>query len=213
MTPIRVLIVDDHPMVRRGLRSLLSSYPDIEVAGDFADGVAVLECAANLKPDVILMDIKMPGLDGVAVAQRLRHVVPEAKIIHLTAYEDAEYLQSAFRAGAYANLLKSVSDETVVDTEPRDHAREHLLSPTLIDQVLQQFQTLAQLQARSGAGLSEKDVQLLKLISEGATNEEIAKAMYWSARTVKRRVEEISAKLEARNRTQAVTEAIKRGLI
>ncbi len=213
MNPIRVVVVDDHPMVRRGLRSLLSAYPDIEVVGEFEDGAATLKSAPALQPDVILMDIKMPGMDGVALAHQFHQIAPQAKIIHLTAYEDDEYLQSSFRSGAYAYLLKSASDETVVNTVRRVHAGERLLSPSLINKVLEQFQNLAQSEARHQAGLEEQDLQILVLVAQGATNEDIAKTTSWSERTVKRRIEEICEKLGTRNRAQAVAEAIKRGLI
>jgi two-component system, NarL family, response regulator DevR len=199
--------------VRRGLRSLLSAYPDIEVVGDFEDGASTLQTAPALLPDVILMDIKMPGMDGVAVAHQLQQIAPKAKVIHLTAYEDDEYLQSAFRAGAYAYLLKSASDETVVDAVRRVHAGERVLSPSLMNKVLQQFQNLAQSEARNQAGLDEQDLQVLALVARGATNDDIAKSISWSERTVKRRIEEICEKLGTRNRTQAVAEAMKRGLI
>ena len=213
MNPIRVVIVDDHPMVRQGLRSLLSEYSDMLVIGEFADGATTLDAAAALQPDVILMDIKLPGMDGIALSQRIQQIVPQAKIIHLTAYEDDEYLLSAFRAGAFAYLLKSAPHEIVVDTIRRVYRGEHLLSPTLMDQVLRQFKNLAQMQAHQNAKLTEEDVRVLRLVAQGATNEEIAAAMFWSERTVRRKTDEIIAKLAARNRTQAVAEAIKRGWI
>lgn len=213
MAPIRIVIVDDHPMVRQGLRSLLSEYADMQVVGEFADGAATLESVATLEPDVILIDIKLPGMDGITVSQRAQQIVPRAKIIHLTAYEDDEYLQSAFRAGAFGYLLKSAPHEIVVDTIRRVCRGEHLLSPSLMDQVLRQFKNLAQMQAQQEANLSEEDVQVLRLVAQGATNDEIAAAMFWSERTVRRKTEEIIVKLGARNRTQAVAEAIKRGWI
>jgi DNA-binding NarL/FixJ family response regulator len=213
MNPIRVLIVDDHPMVRRGLRSLLSEYSDIEVVGDLADATSTLESFATLQPDVILMDIKLPGMDGITVAHRLLQIAPQTKIIHLTAYEDNEYLQSAFRAGAHAYLLKSAPHEIVIDTIRRVYQGEHLISLNLMDQVLRQFSDLANAQARQDAGLSAEDIKALQLMAKGATNDEIAEAMFWSERSVRRKIEEINAKLTARNRTQAVAEAIKRGLI
>ncbi len=210
---IRVIIIDDHPMVRRGLRSLLSTYSDIEVVADFEDGTAALQAAPALQPDVFLVDIKLPGMNGLALARRLLEIIPTAKIIHLTAHDDAEYLTSSIRAGASAYLLKTASDDTVVDTVRRVHAGERLLSPSLMGQVLQQFQHLAQSHAQHQAGLDEQDIEVLKLMAVGATNENIAETLYWSGRTVKRRIEDICDSLGTRNRTQAVAEAIKRGLI
>src|SRR5512144_1575675 len=114
--PIRVLIVDDHAMVRRGLRSLLSSYPDICVVGEAADGAGALLDAVQLVPHVILLDIQMFGVNGIEIASRILHSVPGVKVIILTAYDNEEYVLGAFRAGVHAYLLKNSSDETVVET-------------------------------------------------------------------------------------------------
>ncbi len=213
MDNIRVLIVDDHPTVRRGLKSLLSSYPDIEVVGEAEDGPAALRAAADLSPEIILLDIQLPGLDGIGVANQLQHSAPQAKVIALSAYEDEQYIFSALRAGAYAYLLKSTSDETLVNTIRGVNKGERLLSPALMDRVLQRFQVLAQDHVRQESGLSEEELKVLGLIAQGATNEEIAKQMYWSERTAKRKVEEITSRLNAKNRAQAVAEAIRKGLI
>ncbi len=200
-------------MVRRGLRSLLSAYPEIQVVGEAEDGPGASRACAHLSPDIILLDIKMPGQDGVQVAGELLKQAPQAKIIFLTAFEDEEYLLSAFRAGAYAYLLKNTSDETVVEAIRLVFQGKRLLSPTLMDSVLKQFQSLAKSKETEPIGLSEKERTVLKMLSEGATNEEIAKQVYWAERTVKRIVEEIVSKMGARNRTQAVAEAVRRGLL
>jgi len=213
MDIIRVLIVDDHPMVRRGLISLLSAHPDIQVVGETEDGTSALRAAIELTPEIILLDIQLPGLDGVEIAKLLRRAVPEAKIIALTAYDNEEYVFNAMRVGVYAYLLKRTSDETVVEAVRMVHAGKRLLSPALMDQVLRQFQTLAQTQAAHDAGLTEQETHVLSMVAQGATNEEIARTSHWSERTVKREVEEIMLKLGARNRAQAVAEGIRRGLI
>lgn len=213
MDIIRVLIVDDHPMVRRGLISLLSAHSDIQVVGEAEDGPSALRAAIELTPEIILLDIQLPGLDGVEIAKLLRRAVPEAKIIALTAYDNEEYVFNAMRVGVYAYLLKRTSDETVVEAVRMVHAGKRLLSPALMDQVLRQFQTLAQTQAAHDAGLTEPETQVLSMVAQGATNEEIARTTHWSERTVKREIEEIMLKLGARNRAQAVAEGIRRGLI
>lgn len=209
--PIRVLIVDDHPMVRRGLHSLLSSYADIEVAGEAEEGTAALQAVTALDPDVVLLDIQMLGADGVEIAARIVKSTPQVKIIVLTAYDNEEYVLGAFRAGAHAYLLKNSSDETVVEAIRLVHQGKRLLSPSLMDQVLRQFHTLAQ--ASHAPELSRDELHVLSLIASGATNEEIAKETHWSERTVKRKLEEISEKLGARNRAHAVAIAIKEGLV
>lgn len=213
MDTIRVLIVDDHPMVRRGLKSLLSSYPDITVVGEASDGAAALRAASELAPGVVLLDIQLPGLDGVEVAYKLRHANPDVRIIALTAFENEEYVLKAMQAGAYAYLLKSTSDETVVEAIRLVDQGKRTLTPSLMNGVLRQFQALAQAQARSEVDLSEQDIKVLTMIAQGATNEEIAQDTHWSERTVKREIEEVMLKLSARNRAQAVAEAIRRGLI
>jgi two-component system response regulator DevR len=213
LAPIRVLIVDDHPMVRRGLRSLLSSYPDIEVVGEAGDGTVALQAATELCPHVILLDIQMFGVGGIEIASRILCNVPQARIIILTAYDNEEYILGAFRAGAYAYLLKNSSDETVVETIRLVQQGQRLLSPSLMDQVLRQLHVLAQAQASHEHNLSQDEVHVLARIADGATTEEIAGEIYWSERTVKRKIEEITAKLGARNRAQAVAIAVKEGLI
>ncbi len=211
--PIRVLIVDDHPMVRRGLHSLLSSYPDIAVVGEAENGTAALEAVAALAPHVVLLDIQMFGLDGIQAASSILRSSPQVKIIILTAYDNEEYILGAFRAGVYAYLLKNSSDETVVETIRRVQQGQRLLSPSLMDQVLRQLHILAQSHASPDFELSEDEVQVLACIASGATNDDIARDTHWSERTVKRKLKEIAAKLGARNRSQAVAIAIREGLI
>ena len=210
---IRVLIVDDHPIVRRGLWSLLSAYPDIEIVGEAEDATAALQAVKDLAPQVILLDIQMAGVGGIEIASRILRAAPQTKIIILTAYDNDEYVLGAFRAGAYAYLLKNSLDETVVETIRLVHQGRRLLSPSLMDQVLRQFHVLAQAHASHQHQLSPDDVRVLALIANGATNEEIAKETHWSESTVKRKIEEIAATLGARNRAQAVAIAIKEGLI
>ena len=210
---IRVLIVDDHATLRRGLRSLLLPHNDMEVVGEAAEGTAAVQAAMEFSPDVILLDIKMLGLDGIEIASQLASKAPNSKIIILTAYDSDEYILRAFQAGAQAYLLKSGVDETVVDAIRQVHSGRRLFSPGLMDQVLRQFQTLAQSSPANGPGVSDEELSVLRLIAEGATNEEIAKEKYWSARTAKRKVEEIVAKLGAKNRAQAAADAVRKGLI
>lgn len=213
MEPISVLIVDDHPTVRRGLRSLLSAYQDISVVGEAGDGSAALRVAQDLSPQVILLDVQLPVMDGIEVARQLRQSVPDTKVIALTAHDDEAHLLGTMRAGAVAYLLKTTSDETLVETIRLVHQGKHIVSPSLMDPVLRQFKELAEAQVRHELGLSDEEIKVLRLIAEGATNEEIAQETHWSERTIKREIEEIMSKLGARNRAQAVAEAIRRGLI
>jgi DNA-binding NarL/FixJ family response regulator len=213
MSAIRVLIVDDHPMIRHGLQSLLSAYPDIQVVGDAESGSTALQAAEKFSPEIILLDIKMPGLDGVELIKKLSQNVPESKIIMLTAFDNDEYLLGAFTDGAYAYLLKNSPSETIVETIRLVYQGKRLLSPSQVDPVLRQFQVLGNTHDHSKVSLSEKEIQLIRLIASGATGEKIDNEMHWSKRTTQRKVDGIIAKLGARNRAQAVAEAIKRDLI
>jgi len=210
---IQVLIVDDHPMVRRGLRNLLASQKDIQVIGEASDGATALQMAVDLNPNIILLDIQLPGPGGVEVAHQLRHQVPDAKIIILSAFDHEQHVYGALRAGAYAYLLKSTSDDTLIETIHQVAQGKHLLAPELMDSVLRHFHMLANVHAQQQANLSREEIRALELIAQGCTNEEIAEKMFWSERTVNRKLEEIMGKLDSRSRAQAVAEAIKRGLI
>jgi len=213
MKRIRVLIADDHPIVRQGIRSLLSQYDDLEVAGEAGTGPAVLEQVARIQPDVVLLDIRMAGANGIEIARELRRMRPETRIIILTTYDDEEYLFGALQVGAHAYLLKDVSLDTLPAAIRAIHRGERLLSPLLVDKVLREFQNLATEKLRRDAGLSEAELAILRRIADGATNREIAQEFYWSEVTVKKKVQEILDKLGAVNRTQAVVIAIRKGLI
>lgn len=210
---IRVLVVDDHPMVRRGLRSLLSASPNLEVVGEAADCAAALHAAAIYNPHVIILDLLLPGIGGIEVARQLNTQFPHIKVVILSAYAEDEYVFDALRVGAHAYLLKTLSDETIVDTIHKVYDGQRLLAPELMDKVLRQFQVLSAIQLQDAAGLSLEEMQILNLIADGETNENIGKQLFCSERTIKRRLEEIMSKLNAKTRAQAVAEAMKRNLI
>jgi len=213
MKRIRILIADDHPIVRKGIRSLLTQYGDLEVAGEAGTGPAVLEQVAQLQPDVVLLDVRMAGANGIEIARQLRREHPETRIIILTTYDDEEYLFGALQVGAQAYLLKDVSLDTLPAAIRAVHQGERLLSPLLVDNVLREFQNLATEKLRRDAGLSNAEQRILQLVAEGATNKEIAEQLFWSEVTVKKKLQEVLEKLNATNRTQAVVKAIRQGLI
>jgi DNA-binding NarL/FixJ family response regulator len=210
---IRVLIVDDHPVVRHGLHSLLSGHLDIDVVGEVEDGLGVLPYLADHEVDLMLLDIKMKGRNGIEIARRVRRSYPNIKIIILTTYDDESYLHQALEVGVQGYLLKSVSHEILPDSIRRVMEGERILSPTLVSTVVESYQKLAQEQAHIEAQLFPEDLQILTAISEGSSNKEIAEKFFWSEATVKRRVHEILEKLWVSNRAQAVAEAIRRGWI
>lgn len=211
MDPVRVIIVDDHPVVRQGVRNMLAYQSDIQVVGEAENGASLFRCLDELSPDLALLDIRLPQQNGIEIAKRLRRERPELRIIMLTTYEDDEYLFKALRAGAHGYLLKSVSPSVLTAAIRRVAQGERLLSPRLMDSVLREFQDLAQEQAR--CDLSDEQLAILKLIADGATNKEIAQALFVSEVTAKRKVQEIMETMGASNRAQAAAEAARRGLV
>ena len=211
--PIRIMIVDDHPVVRQGLRSLLTGHPDLEIIGEAEDGAEVLPFLADHSVDVILLDIQMKGQNGIDVARRVRVAHPNIKVVILTTYDDESLLRAAMEAGVHGYLLKNISHETLPDSIRAVMRGEKLLSPRLVSNVVEQYQKLAQAQAKKDAGLSPDELQVLAAIAEGAGNKELAEKFFWSEATVKRRIQEIVEKMGASNRTQAIAEALRKGWI
>ncbi|RMF48574.1 MAG: DNA-binding response regulator [Anaerolineae bacterium] len=212
-TPIRVLIADDHPIVRQGIRSLLEQFSDIEIAGEAASGPATLHQVAALEPDVVLLDVRLAGSNGIEIARQLRRNHPQSRIVILTTYDDDEYLFGALQVGAQAYLLKDTSLDVLPAAIRAVHSGERLLSPLLIDKVLRQFQSLATEELRRESGLSEEELHILALLADGATNREIADQLGYSEAAIKKKVQTVIEKMQAANRTQAVANAIRRGLI
>jgi DNA-binding NarL/FixJ family response regulator len=213
MGTIRVLIVDDHPIVRQGVRSVLANHSDIQVVGEADSASTLFAIVDSLKPDVILLDVRMPGQGGIEVTQRLKHDFADIRVIILTTYDDDEFIFGALRAGAEGYLLKSASQETLADSIRQVARGERLLSPNLMGKVMREFADLAKDKARTDSGLSDQELEVLRMIATGATNKEIAEKLYWSEVTVKRKVQDILEKMGVANRAQAVAEAGKRGLL
>lgn len=210
---IRVLVVDDHPVVRHGVQHLLANDPEVKMIGEADSGPRALEQVMALQPDIVILDMRLPGTDGVEITQQLRRSYPEVKIIVLTAYRDEEYLLGALRAGAHAYLLKQASHEMLCEAIHRVYEGERLLSPTLMSRVLEEFEVMARERVVEDSHLTETELHILNYIAVGDTTREIAQKLHWSEATVNRRVQEILTKLNVSNRTHAVAEAIRRGLI
>jgi two-component system response regulator DevR len=211
--PINVLIVDDHPVVRHGLRNLLNPHMDIQIVAEAEDGAQVIPLLTEKQVDLILLDIKMRGQNGIEIARRVHASFPEVKIIILTTYDDESYLNQALEAGVDGFLLKSVSHEILPDSIRSVMQGAKLLSPPLVSTVMSNYQKLAHEHALREAGLDSQDLEILAAIAQGASNKELAEQFFWSQATVKRRVQEITEKLNAANRVQAAAEAIRRGWI
>lgn len=214
MEPIRVFLVDDHPVVRQGLRSLISQYSDMQVIGEAEDGSTALELVMELRPDVVLLDIRLAtGSNGLQLARKLRRLKSEVRLIVLSSYDDDSYLLQAAQLGVHGYLLKSASPEVLADSIRAAYVGERRISPSMAGKALEQLAALSRAQAQSKSGLSDQELQLLQLIAQGATTQQIAQTLFLSNRTIKRKTQDILAKLGAVNRAQAVAEAFKRGLL
>ena len=213
MNPIRVLIVDDHLVVRRGLRSMLADAKDVEIVGEASSAGEAIKRATSLRPDILVLDIRMPGMNGLRLLRCLKEQLPDLKVIILTNYDDEQFLLEAFRAGAYGYLLKNVSREDLLEVLHTAYQGKRMLSPELMDSVLKQFAELGQRQAMDQFGLSNREIELLGLVAEGATNRQIAERLYWSETTVKRKLSDVFQKLDVCDRAQAVAVAMRHGLL
>lgn len=213
MAPIRVIIVDDHVVVRRGLCSMLADAEDVEIVGEASDSGEAIERVMHLYPDILLLDIRMPGMDGLRLLRCLKERLPDLKVIILTNYDDEQFLLEAFRSGAYGYLMKNVGREDLLEALRTTYQGKRMLSPELIDKVLERFVELGRHQVMDQFNLSEKEIELLGLVAEGATNRQIAERLYWSESTVKRKLSDVFEKLDVSDRAQAIAAAVRRGLI
>jgi DNA-binding NarL/FixJ family response regulator len=193
------------------VRSLLSNYADFEVVGEADSGSSALERVKGLAPDVILLDIRMPGETGVEVVGRLRQTVPEAKILMLSSFDDDDYVTGALRAGAHGYVLKNVSDEMLARAIRDVHYGERVLGPQVMDRMIEYY--VDEAHEATAVGLTEEDRRILRLLSDGASNAEIAASLYLSETTVKRKLQDIFDTLGVHSRAQAAAEAVRRRLI
>jgi DNA-binding NarL/FixJ family response regulator len=214
---VRVLLVDDQALFREALATLLAVRPEIEVVGEAGDGAAALERAASLRPDVVLMDLHMPVLDGIAATRRLRVEQPDVRVLALTTFDDDEDVFAALRAGAVGYLLKDVASERLVEALLAAARGESVLQPSVAARVVARF---AQLPDDGPprpqplvVPLSDRELEVLRHLAEGGSNREIAGALFLAEGTVKNHVTNVLAKLGARDRTQAALRARGLGLI
>jgi two-component system response regulator DesR len=184
---------------------MLSSFDDINVIGEAEDGQSTIKTAKRLKPNVILLDIRLPDISGLDISSKLRKLVPETKIIILTTYGREGYFQKALKVGVHAYLMKDTAHRELARAIRAVHKGDHVLSPELMTKWWDKFED-----GKPAEGiLSDEEINLLKMIAEGATNQEIAKKYYWSQGTVKRKIQTIYTKLNVSKRTEAVAKAIR----
>ncbi|MCX7975681.1 MAG: response regulator transcription factor [Bellilinea sp.] len=214
---IKILLVDDQALFREGLRTLLELQPDFEVVGEASQGEEALRMAVNLSPQVILMDLRMPVMDGVTATRRIKDSLPQCKVIVLTTFDDDEDVFEGLRAGAVGYLLKDVSSEKLYEAIRSAARGEYFLLPSITAKVMAEFSRMAR-PAKTvideiGIKLSSREMEVLRLVAQGASNKEIADTLVIAEGTVKNHLTNILAKLDARDRMQAVLKARELGLI
>ena len=211
MSAVRVLVVDDQALFREALVTLLGARPEVEVVGEAGNGQQALERAAALQPDVVLMDLHMPVLDGIATTRRLRVEQPGVRVLALTTFDDDEDVFAALRAGALGYLLKDVSSDRLVEAVLSAARGESVLQPSVAAKVVARFAQLDDApRPRSQplvVPLSERELDVLRLLADGCSNREIAATLFLAEGTVKNHVTNVLGKLGARDRTQAALRA------
>ena len=215
MAEIRILIVDDHEMVRNGLSVMMEREADFTVVGEAQNGKEAVEMVSKLHPDVVLMDLRMPEMDGVEAMRQIRATQDDVKFLVLTTYDSDEYIFDAIEAGAKGYLLKDASREELFRAVRTVHRGESLIEPGVVSRVLDR---LTELSHRAAQGpdhlaLSEREVEVLQLMAKGSANKQIASDLSITESTVKTHVANIFQKLEVSHRTEAVTKAMSQGII
>ncbi|HOS79818.1 MAG TPA: response regulator transcription factor [Anaerolineae bacterium] len=216
MGRIRIVLVDDQAMFREGLRTLLATQPDFEVVGEAANGGEALRLCATCQPEVVLMDLRMPVLDGVAATRQLHALYPDVRVIVLTTFDDDEDIFEGLRAGALGYLLKDASSAKLFEAVRAAARGESFLQPSVATKVVAEFARLVEQAPRIEApvaALSERELAVLRLVAQGASNKEIATTLFIAEGTVKNHLTSILAKLEVRDRTQAALKARELGLL
>lgn len=211
---IRVFLCDDHSLFRQGIKKLLELEPDINIVGEAGSGEELLGMLKKAGPDVILMDIGMPKMDGVTAAYKTKKILPHANIIILTVYEDEPHIFQAIKAGAIGYLLKDVSIGEVIEAIRKVHKGEALLQPVIAAKVLKEFAMLDKKSIKQGdkfySDLTEREKEILRLIALGGTNKEIAQKLGISEKTVKNHISNIFQTLHINNRTKAAIYALEK---
>jgi DNA-binding NarL/FixJ family response regulator len=213
---IKILLADDQALFREGLRMLLSAQPDFEVVGEATNGEEALRLAARLRPQIVLMDMRMPLLDGVEATRRLRETQPDCRVIVLTTFDDDELVFDGLRAGAVGYLLKAVSAPRLLEAIRAVARGDSILEPSVTTKVVAEFARLANQALRPQAlesPLSEREIEVLRLVTKGATNREIAATLFIAEGTVRNHLTNILGKLGVSDRTQAAVKAKELGLM
>ncbi|MGD9030570.1 MAG: response regulator transcription factor [Anaerolineae bacterium] len=210
---ITVLVVDDHEVVRRGLRSYLDALPGFAVVGEAESGEAAIQLAVEHIPDVVLMDLVMPGMDGVEATRRVKNASPRTQIVVLTSYHQDEHIFPALKAGATSYVLKDVKMDELADAVRRAARGEATLHPRVAARVIQEFHGARGVELNPFTELTDREMEVLRLIANGLSNSEIAEELVISGNTVKGHVSNILSKLHLADRTQAAVYAWREGIV
>lgn len=216
MGRIKILLVDDQVLFREGLKTLLDARPDFEVIGEAGNGEEAVRLAFQLRPQVVLMDLRMPVLDGIQATRRIRSLVPECQILVLTTFDDDEEVFEGLRAGAIGYLLKDVSSEKLYEAIHAAARGEYFLLPSITAKVIAEFSRLPRSAPHSAENekiLSPREVEILRLVATGLSNKEIAEQLFISEGTVKNHLSNILSKLNVKDRLQAVIRGRELGLL
>ncbi len=212
---IKVILCDDHKILREGLRKLFELEEDIEVIAEAESGEEAIDKAAQLQPDIVLMDINMPTLNGVSATRKIKQENPKIAVIILTVYADEKYLYEAIKAGAMGYLLKDISSNELIEAMRTVYSGGALIQPSMASKFIKEFSSLKreapEEQFDMFSLLSDREEEVLGLIGKGSSNKQIAQMLEISEKTVKNHISSIFAKLQVNSRTQAVLQAIKRG--
>ncbi|HOM82347.1 MAG TPA: response regulator transcription factor [Armatimonadota bacterium] len=213
---IRLLLADDHAILRSGLRLLLSEQPDMEVVGEAADGEEAIEKTRELNPDILLLDITMPGVGGLEVLERIKKECPQVRVVVLTMHDDESYMERVMASGGSGYVLKKAADTELISAIRAVHQGGVYLHPSMTRALVNQLQRRSAAQERQSrleSKLSEREREVLKLIAEGYTNKEIADMIFLSVKTVETHKAHIMDKLELRSRAELVRYALDNGLL
>jgi len=216
---IKILLVDDHNLVREGFAQMLELEEDFVVAGQAANADSALEKALELKPDIILMDIKLPGVNGIEATRMIKSKLPETEVMILSMYDEEEYVREAVRAGATGYVLKDISQEDLLRNIRVVHSGGSYIQPSLARKVLQDLASMGKTKTQSSSRssnlkeLSDREIEVLQHVADGKSNKEVARALTISEKTVKAHLRSIFRKLEVGDRAQAVATAMRKGLV
>lgn len=215
---INILLVDDQAIIREGLRAMLSLEPDMRVVGEAENGQQALRLVRELSPDIVLMDVRMPGMDGLTALEQLKAFSPRSSVIMLTLYADSDYLLRAVSAGAAGYILKDASREELVRAVRVTAEGGAIIAPSMLPQLLRQMERIVRFPSSTPTcalveKLSARELEVLRLVAEGCTNQDIATRLIVSPTTVKTHVQNILQKLGVSDRTQAAVFAVRSGLI